>query len=136
VVNKTDQEIQQDIFRELRWDSRVDQTEVGVQVDQGIVTLGGTVNSYAKKLAAREAAHRVVGVLDVANGIQVKRPGGRQDTLRARMRRTHHFFGRASPLSFVWATWIIRAEFRSGTRPAATCQERRPGRRSEEVHSW
>ena len=38
-VNKTDQEIQQDVFLELRWDSRVDQTEVGVEVDQGIVTL-------------------------------------------------------------------------------------------------
>ena len=79
-VSKTDQEIQQDVFRELRWDSRVDQTEIGVEVDQGIVTLTGTVNSYAKKLAAREAAHRVVGVLDVADDIQVKTPGGRDRT--------------------------------------------------------
>jgi osmotically-inducible protein OsmY len=77
---KTDQEIQQDVFRELRWDSRVDQTEIGVEVDGGIVTLSGTVNSYAKKLAAREAAHRVVGVLDVADDIQVKTPGGRDRT--------------------------------------------------------
>ena len=89
-VNKTDQEIQQDVFLELRWDSRVDQTEVGVEVDQGIVTLSGTVNSYAKKLAAREAAHRVVGVLDVADNIQVKTPGGsdRTDTEIAQAVRT------------------------------------------------
>ena len=65
VAIKTDQEVQQDVFREFRWDSRVDQTEVGVEVDEGIVTLTGTVDSYAKKLAAREAAHRVIGVLDV-----------------------------------------------------------------------
>jgi osmotically-inducible protein OsmY len=89
-VNKTDQEIQQDVFLELRWDSRVDQTEVGVEVDQGIVTLSGTVNSYAKKLAAREAAHRVVGVLDVADNIQVKTPGSgdRTDTEIAQAVRT------------------------------------------------
>lgn len=79
-VKKSDREIQQDVFRELRWDSRVDQTEVGVEVEEGIVTLSGTVNSYAKKLAAREAAHRVVGVLDVADDIQVRTPGGRDRT--------------------------------------------------------
>jgi osmotically-inducible protein OsmY len=72
---KTDQEIQQDVFCELRWDSRVEQTEIGVEVDNGTVTLTGTVDCHAKKLAAREAAHRVIGVLDVADDIQVKVPG-------------------------------------------------------------
>jgi osmotically-inducible protein OsmY len=67
---------------DLRWDSRVDQTEIGVEVDNGVVTLTGTVNCYAKKLAAKEAAHRVVGVLDVADNVQVKLPGSlkRSDT--------------------------------------------------------
>lgn len=79
---KTDQEIQQDVFREMRWDSRVDQTEIGVEVDNGTVTLTGTVDSYAKKNAAREAAHQVIGVLDVADDIEVRVPGGlaRTDT--------------------------------------------------------
>jgi osmotically-inducible protein OsmY len=72
---KSDEEIQQDVFRELKWDSRVEQTEIGVELDKGIVTLTGTVDCYAKKLAAREAAHRVIGVLDVADDIQVKVPG-------------------------------------------------------------
>lgn len=71
-VERTDKEVQQEVLRELRWDSRVDETEVGVEVDRGVVTLTGTVSSYAKKVAAREAAHRVVGVLDVADDIQVK----------------------------------------------------------------
>jgi osmotically-inducible protein OsmY len=46
------------------------------------VTLTGTVANYAKKLAAQEAAHRVTGVLDVANDIRVRVPGspGRTDT--------------------------------------------------------
>jgi osmotically-inducible protein OsmY len=86
IAAKSDRQIQQDVLRELRWDSRVDDTEVGVQVDKGIVTLTGTVNSYAKRLAAREAAHRVVGVLDVAEDIKVKSPGSleRDDTEIAR----------------------------------------------------
>jgi osmotically-inducible protein OsmY len=79
---KSDREIQEDVLLELRWDSRVDQTEIGVEVDKGIVTLTGTVNSFAKKVAAKEAAHRVAGVLDVADNIQVKYPGSlkRNDT--------------------------------------------------------
>lgn len=87
---KSDRHIQQDVLRELRWDSRVDETEVGVEVHEGIVTLTGTLESYAKKLAAREAAHRVVGVLDVADDIQVKVPGslGRTDTEIARAVRS------------------------------------------------
>lgn len=74
-LGKTDAQIQQEVLQELKWDSRVEETDVGVEVDQGVVTLTGAVTSYAKRLAAQEAAHRVSGVLDVANDIQVKIPG-------------------------------------------------------------
>jgi osmotically-inducible protein OsmY len=77
---KSDRQIQQEVMRELRWDSRVDETEIGVEVDKGVVTLTGTVNSYAKKLAGREAAHRVTGVLDVADDVRVKSQGSRERT--------------------------------------------------------
>jgi len=79
---KTDPEIQQDVLAELRWDTRVAPNEVGVEVDNGIVTLTGTVSSYAKKLAAEQAAHHVLGVLDVANDLVVKLANGaeRNDT--------------------------------------------------------
>jgi osmotically-inducible protein OsmY len=79
---KSDSEIQKQVLQELKWDTRVEETEVGVQVDKGVVTLTGNVSGYAKKIAAQEAAHRVSGVLDVANDIQVKVPGGlvRTDT--------------------------------------------------------
>jgi osmotically-inducible protein OsmY len=82
MMRKSDEHIHQEVLRELRWDSRVADTEVGVEVDQGVVTLTGTVASYAKKLAAQAAAHRIPGVLDVANDIHVKIPGssGRTDT--------------------------------------------------------
>ncbi len=69
---KSDSEIKQQVLRELKWDSRIAWSEIGVEVLDGIVTLEGTVDSYAKKLAAQEAAHRIAGVLDVANEIEVK----------------------------------------------------------------
>lgn len=85
-ISKTDTQIQQDVLRELRWDRRVAETEVGVSVHEGVVALSGTVDSFAKKLAAREAAHRVAGVLDVADDVEVKLPGvfTRTDTDLAR----------------------------------------------------
>jgi len=69
---KSDSEIKQQVLRELKWDSRIAWSEIGVEVLEGVVTLTGNVNSYAKKLAAQEAAHRIDGVLDVANEIEVR----------------------------------------------------------------
>jgi osmotically-inducible protein OsmY len=71
---KTEEQIQQDVLDELKWDPRVDATDIGVHVDWGIVTLTGAVGSYAKKLAAKNAAHRVAGVLDVVNNLLVDMP--------------------------------------------------------------
>lgn len=73
--SKSDSKIQNDVIRELSWDSRVDEAGIGVTVEQGVVTLTGTVDSYARKVAAQEAAHRAPGVLDVANDIVVRIPG-------------------------------------------------------------
>jgi osmotically-inducible protein OsmY len=70
----TDEQIQQDVLEELRWDARLRPNEVGVAVKDGIVTLTGWVDSYVKKWAAEEAAHRVRGVRAVANDIEVRLP--------------------------------------------------------------
>src|SRR5687768_587667 len=82
VQQKTDSEIHRAVLEELRWDPRVDETDVGVEVDGAVVTLTGTVTSWARRVAAQEATRRVAGVLDVANDIVVKTPGGptRTDT--------------------------------------------------------
>lgn len=75
LVRKANAEVQQDVIRELKWDTRVEETDVGVEVEEGVVTLTGTVSSWGRRMAAEEAAHRVHGVLDVANNIAVKVPG-------------------------------------------------------------
>jgi osmotically-inducible protein OsmY len=74
-IRKSDSQIKEDVLRELKWDPRVEETEVGVQVEDAVVTLTGTVSSWAKRVAAQEAAHRVYAVRDVANDIAVKAPG-------------------------------------------------------------
>jgi osmotically-inducible protein OsmY len=85
-VKKADTQIHQAVLEELRWDPRVDETDVGVEVDDGVVTLTGSVTSWAKRVAAEEAVRRVAGVLDVANDVKIKTAGGsiRSDTEVAR----------------------------------------------------
>jgi osmotically-inducible protein OsmY len=75
VVVKTDEQIQRDVLSELKWDARVQPNEIGVAVKDGVVTLTGWVDSFLKKWAAEEAAHRVNGVKAVANDIEVRLPG-------------------------------------------------------------
>jgi osmotically-inducible protein OsmY len=71
---KSDTQILSEVAEELSWEPRVRPTEIGITVDNGVVTLTGAVDSFAKRLAAEEAAHRVAGVLDVANDVQVHVP--------------------------------------------------------------
>jgi osmotically-inducible protein OsmY len=70
----SDEQIQKDVLAELKWDARVQPNEIGVAVKDGVVTLMGSVDSYAKRSAAEEATHRVRGVVAVANDIEVRLP--------------------------------------------------------------
>lgn len=69
---KSDSDLREDVLRELAWDGRVAQTQIGVQVNGGIVILSGSVESWAVRNASAEAAHRVAGVHDVANELEVE----------------------------------------------------------------
>jgi osmotically-inducible protein OsmY len=77
---RTDAEIQRDVLEEFSWDPRLQPNEIGVAVKDGIVTLTGWVDSYTKKWAAEEAAHRVRGVKAVANDIEVRLPSTSERT--------------------------------------------------------
>lgn len=69
---RTDAQIQSDVLAELQWEPRVQPNEIGVVVKNGVVTLTGWVDSYTKRWAAEDAAHRVRGVKAVANDIEVR----------------------------------------------------------------
>ena len=62
------------------------------------MTLTGTVTSWAKRVAAQEAAHRVVGVLDVANDIEVKTPSA--------LKRTDTDIARAVRQALEWDVFV------------------------------
>jgi osmotically-inducible protein OsmY len=76
---KTDDQIQQDVLRELASDTRVERTKVGVEVDSGVVTLSGILSDYLEKMAAQDAAFRA-GVLDIVNNIAVYPSGAFERT--------------------------------------------------------
>jgi osmotically-inducible protein OsmY len=71
---RTDPDIQRDVLAELDWDAQTRPTEIGVTVADGVVTLTGQVDSYARRWAAERCAHRVPGVRAVASDLEVRLP--------------------------------------------------------------
>ena len=69
---KTDAEIKDDVLNELAWQPNVDETEIGVIVEDGVVTLSGVLNNYSKKIAAEKAVKSVEGVKALAGDIEIK----------------------------------------------------------------
>jgi len=78
--SRTDTQIQADVLAELKWEPRLTPSEIGVIVKDGVVTLTGWVDSYSKRWAAEDAAHRVRGVKAVANDIEVRLPSSGDKT--------------------------------------------------------
>ena len=71
---RSDEDIQREVLAELKWDPRLHPNEIGVIVKDRVVTLTGWVDSYVKRWAAEDAAHRIRGVKAVANDIEVRLP--------------------------------------------------------------
>jgi osmotically-inducible protein OsmY len=75
--------LQHDVLEELEWEPSLDAAHIGVAATQpGVITLTGSVATYAEKVAAERAAKRVSGVRAVANDIEVHPVGSfkRSDT--------------------------------------------------------
>jgi osmotically-inducible protein OsmY len=81
-----DHDIQKDIVAELEWEPSLRNDDIAVGVREGVITLGGFVDSFADKSMAERVAGRVKGVRAVANELEVKLPAGskRADTDIAR----------------------------------------------------
>ena len=72
---RSDVQIQHDVYEHLKWEPRVTESDIGVAVKDGVVTLNGSVPAYAEKAAAEAAAKRTLGVKAVAEEIEVKPTG-------------------------------------------------------------
>jgi len=69
---KKDTNLQQKVQDALHWDSLLKHSEIGVLAEDGIVTLTGFVDSYAKKLKAEAIVKDIKGVLALVEKIEVK----------------------------------------------------------------
>lgn len=69
-----DKHLKQAVLDELKWEPSVNAAQIGVTTKDGIVTLMGSVESYAEKHAAETATLRVKGVKAVPEEIEVKLP--------------------------------------------------------------
>jgi osmotically-inducible protein OsmY len=77
---KADYELQRDVEEELSWDPSVHAEHIGVSAKDGIVELGGHVESYYEKWAAERTALRVEGVAGIASEIKVELPSSATQT--------------------------------------------------------
>ena len=69
---EVDTKLQHRVLAELEWDPSVDAAKIGVAAKDGVVTLTGSVMSYADKMTAERVAKRLYGVKAVANDIEIK----------------------------------------------------------------
>jgi len=75
---RTDLEIKDDILEELKWQPNIDETQIGVIVNDGVVTLTGMVFTYAIKIAIVKTVEKIAGVKAIAEDIKIGYPTSHQ----------------------------------------------------------
>ena len=71
---RSDERIREDVCERLSWDDEVDATDISVRVEDGEVTLEGSVETRHMKRLAVDLADDVPGVQDVHSTIRVRKP--------------------------------------------------------------
>ncbi len=69
---KSNEDLQKDVQEAIKWEPLLHAAEIGVTVKDGIVTLTGVVDGYAKKFEAENATKSVSGVKAVVEKIEIK----------------------------------------------------------------
>lgn len=64
--------LRQDIIDELEFEPSIDAADIGVAVEDGVVTLTGHVSTYAQRATAEDVVRRVKGVRGIAQEIEVR----------------------------------------------------------------
>ncbi|HVA63505.1 MAG TPA: BON domain-containing protein [Terriglobales bacterium] len=94
----TDLEVKRAVESELTWEPSVNAAGIGVSVQNGVVTLGGTTPSYLESWRAERAAARVQGVRSVTNDIEVQLPRESE--------RADAELARAAASALEWSAWV------------------------------
>jgi osmotically-inducible protein OsmY len=67
-------QLRTDILDALDWEPSIEAPNIGVAVDNGVVTLTGHVQTLAQKVKAEEVVKRIRGVRGIAQEIEVRLP--------------------------------------------------------------
>jgi osmotically-inducible protein OsmY len=94
----TDNDLKQHVLSALDWEPSLDASDIGVSVDDAVVTLRGNVASYAEKVTAERVALRVYGVKAVANDLAVR--------LVSEFERTDTEIAQAAVAALEWNTMV------------------------------
>lgn len=68
---KSNEDLQRDVQNAIKWEPLLHAAEIGVTAKDGVISLTGTVDSYAKKLEAEHATKNVAGVKAVVEKIEI-----------------------------------------------------------------
>lgn len=69
---QTNQNLQTNVLNAIKWETLLHESQIGVTAKDGIITLTGVVDSYAKKLEAETVTKNVAGVKAVVETIEIK----------------------------------------------------------------
>ena len=94
----TDNDLKQHVQSALDWEPSLDASDIGVSVDEAVVTLRGNVASYAEKMTAERVVLRVYGVKAVANDLVVHLVSG--------FERTDTEIAQAAVAALKWSTMV------------------------------
>lgn len=72
---KNNADLQADVQNAIKWEPLLHAAQIGVTAKDGVVSLTGIVDSYAKKMEAESAAKKVSGVKALVENIEVKFSG-------------------------------------------------------------
>jgi osmotically-inducible protein OsmY len=79
-VHMTDKMLRDAVIAQLDFELEVNPAGIGVAAEDGVVTLSGSVDDYAQKVAAEKAVKRLFGVKGLANELLVRMVRERTDT--------------------------------------------------------
>lgn len=86
---KNDTEIAEAVMFSLRWHSSIDENKIKIKVENGWVTLDGSVTWNFQKVAIRSAIAKLEGVKGITNNLQVN-PIVRLDDVKNRINAAFH----------------------------------------------
>ena len=101
----SDKLLRQFVVDELDFEPSIDAADIGVAVEDGVVTLSGHVADYAQKVAAERAAWRVKGVKAIAQEIELLN-NENLDAQRAEATRRHAAF-RSDLHKLLWQSLFL-----------------------------